>query len=221
MQKPGITHLIQNFLEYLELEKNSSPLTIRNYGIYLRRFANWLDSKNKGGISIEKIDGRTIRAYRLYLSRYVDNHGMPLKRSTQAYYIIALRSLLKWLVRNDYNVMAPEKIELPKKEAHSLKFLNAEQTTRLLNQPSISDEIGQRDKAILELLFSTGLRVSELVSLNRDQVNFETKEFGIIGKGRRPRVVFLSSRAVEWLERYLDQREDNFRPMFIRYSRGV
>jgi len=215
-----LTHLIQQFLEYLELEKNSSPLTIRNYGIYLTRFANWLEAKFNPNISIEKIDLTTVRTYRLYLSRYVDEKGIPLKRSTQAYYIIALRSFLKWLTRNDYSVIAPEKIELPKKEAHTLKFLSSEQVESLLNRPSIGDEKGLRDKAILEVLFSTGLRVSELTSLNRDQINFETREFGIIGKGRRPRVVFLAQRAADWLGRYLDQREDNWKPVFIRYSRG-
>jgi len=215
-----VTHLIQQFLEYLELEKNSSPLTIRNYGIYLTRFVNWLEAKYSNDISVEKIDMPTVRAYRLYLSRYVDEKGLPLKRSTQAYYIIALRSFLKYLIRNDYPVMAPEKIELPKKEGHTLKFLNGEQVESLLNRPAIGEEKGLRDKAILEVLFSTGLRVSELTSLNRDQINFETREFGIIGKGRRPRVVFLAQRAADWLQRYLDQREDNWKPVFIRYSRG-
>ncbi len=215
-----LTHLIQQFLEYLELEKNSSPLTIRNYGIYLSRFANWMEAQYSSDISVEKIDMQLVRAYRLYLSRYVDVKGIPLKRSTQAYYIIALRSFLKYLIRNDYPVMAPEKIELPKKEGHTLKFLSADQVEDLLNRPAIGEEKGLRDKAILEVLFSTGLRVSELISLNRDQINFETREFGIIGKGRRPRVVFLSERAASWLQRYLDQREDNWKPVFIRYSRG-
>lgn len=220
MSSSPVTHLIPQFLEYLELEKNASPLTIRNYGIYLTRFAKWIESKYSTDISVEKIDIKLIREYRLYLSRFIDEKGLPLKRSTQAYYIIALRSFLKYLIRNDYPVMAPEKIELPKKEAHTLKFLSTEQVENLLNRPSIGEEKGLRDKSILEVLFSTGLRVSELISLNRDQINFETREFGIIGKGRRPRVVFLSQRAAMWLQRYLDQREDNWRPVFIRYSRG-
>jgi len=215
-----ITHLIQQFLEYLELEKNCSPLTIRNYRIYLKRFSQWLEDTKKGDITIEKVDLAIIRSYRLYLSRYVDENGLPLKRTTQSYYIIALRSFLKWLTKQDYHVLAPEKIELPKGESRSLKFLTNDQVLLLLAQPAISTEIGLRDKAILEVLFSTGLRVSELVGLNRDQVNLETKEFGVIGKGRRPRVVFLSDRAVEWIGRYIDQREDNWRPLFIRYTKG-
>jgi site-specific recombinase XerD len=220
MASSGVTYLIQQFLEYMEIEKNASPLTIRNYRIYLSRFSEWLTDNKKADIAVEKLDMSTIRSYRLFLSRYEDEKGLTLKRSTQGYYIIALRSLLKWLVRQDYKVLAPEKIELPKSEAHSLKFLNKGQIELLLSQPKISSEIGLRNKAILEVLFSTGLRVSELVGLNRDQVNLETREFGVIGKGRRPRVVFLSERCVGWIERYLELREDNWRPLFIRYSRG-
>ncbi|MGI5827480.1 MAG: tyrosine-type recombinase/integrase [Patescibacteria group bacterium] len=212
--------MIQQFLEYLELEKNSSPLTIRNYRIYLKRFSDWIYDKKKDDISIENIDLPTIRSYRLFLSRFTDENGLPLKRTTQGFYIIALRSFLKWLIKQDYKVLAPEKIELPKGESRSLKFLNSDQVELLLSQPKISSEIGLRDKALLEVLFSTGLRVSELTSLNRDQVNLETREFGVIGKGRRPRVVFLSQRAAGWVDRYLSQREDMWRPLFIRYSRG-
>ena len=214
------THLMQQFLEYLELERNCSPLTIRNYKIYLERFSHWLERDKGPDTPINKIDLLTVRTYRLFLSRYIDEKGMPLKRTTQSYYVIALRSFLKWLVKQDYDVLAPEKIELPKGESRSLKFLNSEQVHHLLSQPQISTEIGLRDKAIIEVLFSTGLRVSELVSLNREQVDLKSREFGIIGKGRRPRVVFLSERSVEWIQRYLDQREDNWKPLFIRYSRG-
>ncbi|NMC35924.1 tyrosine-type recombinase/integrase [Candidatus Beckwithbacteria bacterium] len=211
---------IELFLEYLELEKNASPLTIRNYRIYLERFASWLDAQKNAVISVKSIDIDTVREYRLYLKRFIDDHGLPLKKSTQSYYVIALRSFFKWLIKNDVKVLAPEKIELPKNDAKSLKFLNREQVERLLSQPTLSSEIGLRDKAILELLFSTGLRVSELINLNCDQVNLETKEFGVIGKGRRPRVVFLSESAADWLNRYLEQREDSWKPLFIRYSRG-
>jgi len=115
-------------------------------------------------------------------------------------------------------VLAPDKIDLPKKESLSMKFLTIDQVERLLNQPQLSKQAGLRDKALLEVLFSTGLRVSELVSLNRDQVDTKRREFGVIGKGRRPRVVFLSDRASEWLERWLDSREDEWRPVFVRFS---
>ena len=148
----------------------------------------------------------------------MDSHGISLKRVTQNYHLIALRSFLKYLLKRDIPVLAPEKIDLPKAESKSIKFLEREQIDRLLNMPEISTQDGFRDKAILEVLFSTGLRVSELVALNRDQINFDRKEFGVIGKGRRARVVFLSDSAASWLKRYLDNREDHALPLFIRYA---
>jgi site-specific recombinase XerD len=122
------------------------------------------------------------------------------------------------MVKNDAPVLHPEKIDLPKAESRQMEFLNIERIERLLNQPLLSAKFGLRDKAILEVLFSTGLRVSELVGLNRDQIDLQKREFGVIGKGRRPRVVFLSERAAEWLEKYLNSRQDNWDPIFIRYS---
>jgi site-specific recombinase XerD len=125
---------------------------------------------------------------------------------------------LKWFIKRDVPVLQPEKIDLPKNEAHSMKFLMLDQIERLLEQPDISSQTGLRDRALLEVLFSTGLRVSELVSLNRDQVDIDRQEFGVIGKGRRPRVVFLSDRATTWLTNWLNCREDNWRPVFVRFS---
>lgn len=212
--------LIEEFLESLEIERNCSPLTLRNYRQYLKRFLEWF-GKNCPGTPWEKINLDFIRQYRLYLSRLEDKKGLTLKRVTQNYYIIALRSFFRWLVKNDYPVLAPEKIDLPKTESRSLKFLDTEQIGRLLSSPEISTSQGLRDKAILEVLFSTGLRVSELVKLNREQINLERREFGIVGKGGRARVVFLSKSAVEWLKRYLAKREDDFQPLFIRYAGKV
>ncbi len=202
--------LVKDFLEYLEIERNVSQLTIRNYKHYLERFLAFLGSKSPppSEITMEKI-----REYRLFLSRYVDKNGLSLKRVTQNYHLIALRSFLKYLLKRDIAVIAPEKIDLPKAESRSIKFLEREQIDRLLNTPD-----NHRDKAILEVLFSTGLRVSELVHLNRDQINFDRKEFGVIGKGRRARVVFLSDSAAGWLKQYLDQRDDSDKALFIRYS---
>jgi site-specific recombinase XerD len=125
---------------------------------------------------------------------------------------------LKYLIKNDFKTVEPSKIELPRTESRSLKFLDREDIEKLVTMPNTSVEEGIRDRAILELLFSTGLRVSELVKLNHDQINFERREFGIIGKGGRARVVFLSDRAIEWISRYLDNRTDTHRPLFIRYS---
>ncbi|KKW10768.1 MAG: Tyrosine recombinase xerC 1 [Microgenomates group bacterium GW2011_GWC1_49_7] len=202
--------LVKDFLEYLEIERNVSQLTIRNYKHYLERFLAFVGSKSPppSEITMEKI-----REYRLFLSRYVDKNGLSLKRVTQNYHLIALRSFLKYLLKRDIAVIAPEKIDLPKAESRSIKFLEREQIDRLLNTPD-----NHRDKAILEVLFSTGLRVSELVNLNRDQINFDRKEFGVIGKGRRARVVFLSDSAAGWLKQYLDQRDDSDKALFIRYS---
>lgn len=206
------------FLEYLEVERNVSRLTIRNYGHYLRRFCDWFIQA--GHSDLKELDQDVLRQWRVYLARYTDDHGQTLSKKTQSFYVIALRSWLKWLIKNDAAVLHPEKIELPKAESQVMKFLHLEQVERLLGQPALSSKTGLRDKALLEVLFSTGLRVSELVSLNRDQVNISRREFGVIGKGRRPRVVFLSDRAADWLQRWLDSRDDNWRPIFIRLSRN-
>jgi site-specific recombinase XerD len=204
------------FLEHLEVERNLSQLTVRNYGHYLRRFTDWFAQKGK--TEITELDADFLRSYRLYLARMTDKKDAPLSKKTQSYHMIALRSWLKWLVRNDMQVLNPEKIDLPKAESRSMKFLNLDQLERLFLQPDLGKENGLRDRTILEVLFSTGLRVSELVSLNRDQVDLDRKEFGVIGKGRRPRVVFLSDRATEWLKRLISSREDNWRPVFVRFS---
>lgn len=215
-----IAPLITEYLEYLEIEKNSSPLTIRDYKHYLKHFNEWC-LENTTIKKPEDITLDIIRKYRVYLAHRVDDKGMTLKKITQNYYVISLRAFLRYLVRKDMNVVAPEKIELPKAESRSLKFLEQEAVNRLVNMPDISTPQGLRDKAILELLFSTGLRVSELCGLNRDTVNTERREFGVIGKGRRARVVFVSDNAAKWVERYLTQRDDNFKPLFIRYAKGV
>lgn len=212
-----VSTLVLDFLEYLEIEKNASKLTIRNYAHYLTIFSEWL--KIKGVSAPQKITQDVIKDYRVHLSRYTDEKGNPLSRTTQSYYVIAIRSFFKWMTKRDIDVLSPEKIELPKAESHSMKFLDFDQVKRLLSQPNTNKTAGLRDRAILEVLFSTGLRVSELVSLNRDQVNTKRKEFGVIGKGRKHRVVFLSNDAAKWLDMYLDSRDDDWRPVFIRYSR--
>lgn len=215
--KSNVSDLIDRFLEYLEIERNCSKLTIRDYRHYLLTFNRWF-AENYPKKNVGRIDINVVRKFRVFLTNKADKFGRPLKKVTQNYYVIAIRSFLKWLIKNDYEVLSPEKIDLPKTESRSLKFLSTEQMQILLNSPSVSTDAGLRDKAILETLFSTGLRVSELCKLNRDQINFKTREFGVIGKGQHPRVVFLSESAVHWLQRYLAVREDVFRPLFIRYS---
>jgi len=210
--------LIAEFLEYLEIEKGCSPLTIQRYRHYLRRFHNWL-ADNSSATKPEDITLGIVRRYRLYLAHLRNRNGTQLKHITQTYHIIALRAFLRYLlVQRDISTLSPDKIELPKQSSRSIAFLNPEQVERLLNSPKISSNAGLRDRTILETLFSTGLRVSELVSLNRDQVDLERKEFGVKGKGNKLRVVFLSDTAAQWIERYLQARKDHFKPLFIRYS---
>lgn len=209
---------VEDFLNYLSVEKGSSPLTIRNYRHYLTRFNSWLVKNKKSG-DLTSLNIDNISNFRSELA------GLKLSRKTQGYHAIAIRSFLKWLIKRDYKVMAPDKIDLPKIEERQIKFLNGEQIDRLLNAPKIDELntnttkklIALRDKAMLEVLFSTGLRVSELTSLNKDKIDFDRREFGITGKGGRARVVFLSSRSAMHLKRYLDSRKDNFKPLFIRH----
>jgi len=201
--------LVTDFLEYLELERNASQLTIRNYDHYLKRFLEF--SKD---IEPKDIDLGLIRKYRLFLSRF----NPPLKRVTQNYFMIALRAFLKYLARQDINTLSAEKVELGENDPRPLKILDDTQLQQLLDAPNITKKNGMRDRAILETLFSTGLRVSELSSLNCDTINLSRREFGIIGKGGKERVVFLSDSAVEALEKYLSFRKDSFKPLFIRFQ---
>ena len=212
-----IAKKIDQFFQYLQVEKGSSPLTIRNYKHYLYRFCNWMESQ---GIrqTLKDINQDVVRQYRVYLSGLKGEKTETLSRRTQGYHVIALRSFLKWLLKNDYKVLSPEKIDLPKVQERQVKFLTGEQVDRLLNAPSLSTVQGKRNKAILEVFFSTGLRVSELVKLNRDTINLDRREFGIIGKGGKARVVFLSTRAAQWVKKYLDQRSDHYKPLFIRHK---
>lgn len=208
----NLNTLIDKFLIYLELEHNCSKLTIRNYRHYLDVLSDFLSQNGKQEISLKDINADNIQNFRLSLK------NNKLKIVTQGYYVIALRSFLKWLRKNDIKALDPEKLDVPKHKDHSLKFLDLDQMHRLLNQPLLSSKTGYRDKAIMELLFSTGLRVSELVGLNRDQINFKTREFGVVGKGGRARIVFLSLEAANYLEQYLVGRADHYKPLFVRMS---
>lgn len=201
----------------MEIEKGSSPLTIRNYKHYLKRFVEWMDEGPRRH-NLKDINNGVVRQYRVYLSRLSNSQGRTLSRKTQGYHVIALRSFLRWLLKNDFEVMSPDKIDLPKVQDRQIKFLNGGQIDRLLNAPSLSTIQGKRDKAILELLYSTGLRVSELSNLDKNRMDFGRREFGVVGKGGKARVVFLSARAAEWVKKYVNAREDKYNPLFIRHK---
>lgn len=216
----SLPELINQFFEYLEIEKNCSKLTIRDYRHYLEVFTEWFSSTLPHK-TIGDLDLAIVRRYRVYLSNCADGKGKNLKKVTQNYYVIALRSFLRFLIKNDIKTLEPSKIDLPKTESRSLKFLEREQIEQLVIMPDTSTEVGARDRTVMELLFSTGLRVSELVKLNHEQINLERREFGVIGKGGRARIVFVSDRAAEWIGQYMSFRKDGFKPLFIRYSGKV
>lgn len=212
-----LSPLITDFLEYLELERNASQKTIQNYDHYLKRFLGFA-----GDIDPEKINLELVRKYRLHLSRWTDHKTKDgLKRVTQNYFMIALRAFLRYLARKDINTLSPEKIELGESDASPIKVLDDVALERLLQAPDVLDKSGLRDKALLETLFSTGLRVSELSSLNRDSINLSRQEFSVVGKGSKERIVFLSNSAVKWLGEYLGSRKDTFKPLFIRFQGRV
>ncbi len=213
----NFSEAINRYLEYLEIERDCSPLTVRNYKLYLERFDGWLEA-NFPGTKPENLTLEMVQKYRVYLARLTD-HNLPLKKLTQTYHIIILRAFLGYLERQEIKSLAPKRIELPKRsQERMIKFLDPDQIERLLSQPQTLKPQGFRDKAIMEVLFSTGLRVSELVSLNKEQINLERREFGVVGKGRKVRVVYLSKRATEWLRKYLGARQDSYKPLFIRYG---
>lgn len=208
-----LSEAILEFLEYMEIEQNRAMKTIENYHRYLDRLVEFADD-----IKIEAINAETIRKWRLWLNRLEDEQGDTISKSTQNYHLIALRSFLRFCLKREFNTLPPDKIELARVNRKQVTFLNRAEIERLFAQPDISIEAGLRDRAILELLFSSGLRVSELVNLNRDHINLRRKEFMVRGKGQKDRPVFISHQAAQWLDEYLVTRKDNMAPLFIRYS---
>lgn len=210
----NLQKLLTDFLEYLEIERNRSQKTIENYHHYLARFLEWAKISKP-----EDITADLVRNYRLHLNRLTDDKGAGLKKATQNYHIIAIRSFLKYLAKRDIKTLAAEKLEVGKNPSHEIEFLDNEELMRLLKSASGSDVKSLRDRAILELLFSAGLRVSELVDINRDQVNLARQEFSIKGKGDKIRIVFISNEAKDALEKYLDKRLDIDPALFVRFSK--
>lgn len=212
-----LSDYIEEFLEYLAVERQVSVFTIRNYKFYLSRFSSWI-AKYYPEVTLTTMTSKILKQYRLFLAQHKNEKGEMLSPATQSYYAIAIRSFLRYLIRQDYDVVSPDKLELPKGKGRSLKFLDFAKLEDMMGKAEITKIQGLRDRAMMEVLFSTGLRVSELVSLSRSTVNLETREFGVIGKGKKVRVIFLSPRAVRWVEGYLGKREDKYEPLFIRHS---
>lgn len=224
---------IQKFLEYTEIAQNKSKKTLENYNHYLKRFLQFLvksqngkasgqntatDSNSILTVSPDSITLQTIQDYRLYLNRYTDKRtNATLGIKTQNYHIIALRAFLKYLIRNDVKTLAPEKIELGKIPQRTVEVLSREELQRIFEAVNQTATFA-RDLAVLETLYSTGLRVSELASLNRDQVDLKRREFMVRGKGKKPRIVFLSTKAAKIIEIYIKSRKDNFKPLFINQA---
>lgn len=202
-----------DFLEYLEIEQNRSQKTIANYDHYLTRLVDFA-----GDIKVADIDAELIRKWRLWLNRLGTNVSDELQKTTQNYHLIALRSFLKYCAKRDIPALTADKIELAHTTRKQVTFLAPEELERLFAQPPIDKIQGLRDRAILELLFSSGLRVSELVGLDRDHINLKRREFTVRGKGQKDRPIFISEAAAAWLDAYLKERQDTAKPLFVRYS---
>jgi len=216
----SLNEAILQFLEYSELDRNLSPRTVKMYGYYLQFFQDWMTKKFPESVSdTSKINEQHVRKFRLYLSQeYFNPYKGVLKRQSQNYFLIALRSLLRFMVRKEIPGLSPDKIDLGKTSDREIRFLPESDLELLFASVKTSTVQGLRDRTLLEVLFSTGLRVSELSGLNRDQINVERGEFTVIGKGGKARLVFLSLRAIDWLGKYLAQRKDDSPAVFIRYK---
>lgn len=203
-----------DFLEYLEIEQNRSQKTIANYDHYLSRLLDFAGDD----ITIADITPEMIRKWRLWLNRLGTYNSDELEKTTQNYHLIALRGFFKFCAKRDIPALTADKIELAKSRRKQVTFLNEDEVGRLFEQPDTDTINGLRDRAILELLFSSGLRVSELVGLDRDHINLKRREFMVRGKGQKDRPIFISQAAADCLQAYFDKREDTTKPLFMRYS---
>ncbi|MBU2633371.1 tyrosine-type recombinase/integrase [Patescibacteria group bacterium] len=202
-----LKELKKQYLEYIEIERGRSLKTVENYDRYLIKFLEFAKIKDPSGITDD-----LVRKYRMFLNR------RGLKKKTQNYYLIALRNFLKYLSRIEIESLPPERIELAKTGDRQIDLISQDELIRLLGSPSGSDIGDLRDKAILEMLFSTGLRISELCSLDRESVDLKKDDFSVRGKGEKIRIVFLSGRAKTALKNYLDKRVDIEDPLFVNLN---
>ncbi len=224
-----ITYHIPNFLDFCEVEKGLSPVTTKNYHNFLKVFINWLKEQKKSLLRPHELTPEHIWQYRLYLSRKNDLKGKYIKKTTQNYYLIALRNMLNYFAEKDIISLPSDKIKLPKitDKDKKIKFLRFDQLEKLMSMPDTSKTEGLRDRAILEILFSTGMRVSELTSLNirsfnienLEKNNFIEQELSISGKGGSTRTIYFSASALKWLAQYLKTRKDMNTPLFINYKK--
>ncbi len=215
-----IEKMVQDFLEYCEIERNKSLQTIRNYHHYLTRFALYCNQNNL--TKPEQITLDTVRSYRLYLNRLTDERtGRSLKPITQNYHVIAVRAFLKYLAKRDIDTLSAEKIELAKNPSREVEIMSNDEVQRIKDATVHEEnEVARlRDKAILELLFSSGVRISELVQLKIRQLNLERGEFTVRGKGDKLRLVFMSQDAIEAIQKYLKKRHDNNPALFVSHSK--
>ncbi|HBM45528.1 MAG: Integrase/recombinase [Parcubacteria group bacterium GW2011_GWF2_38_76] len=211
----NLSELRKQFLEYLEIEKGRSLKTVENYNRYLGRFLEFTKAKSAKDITEE-----SLRQFRLWLNRRPGTErGVGMKKNSQNYHLIAIRVFLKYLMKRKVASLSPDQIELAKTSERQLDLISQDELRRLIEAPNGSNLCDLRDKAIMELLFSTGLRVSELTSLSRDSIDFKKDEFSIRGKGGKIRVVFVSKGAKDSLSRYLDKRSDADDALFIRLDK--
>jgi site-specific recombinase XerD len=211
---------IIDFLEYLEVDRGLSKMTLRNYGFFLRRFANF--ARERGVNKPEAISKLLVHQFRLHLNRLPSRGTDNIKKNTQNYHLIALRTFLKYLIKNDVKTLEPDKIELAKQMPRQVEFLEGNDLEKILEAPlqeTIDSKQGLRDKALLETLFSTGLRVSELAKLKIDDINLGKPEFTVRGKGSKVRLVFLSETARHWIKKYLNDRHDTNPHLFVGQSK--
>ena len=211
-----LADLIMDFVEYIEVEKGRSIRTAENYHLYMDRLVEFA-----GDIPVSQINDELVRKYRLWLNRYIDDQGRELSLITQGYHLIALRSFLKYCGERNIDTMDADRISLPKVQKKQVSFLLSEEVARLFDAIDLDDPNGLRDKAILELLFSGGMRVSELCNLDRDRVNLERREFTIRGKGNKDRPIFINQSAADAIQDYLNTRTDNLKPLFLNNSRNI
>lgn len=222
-EEPDVQELIRDFVESIEVERGRSKKTAENYKRYLERFlelAGEITGKDYA-LKPSDITKEVLRKFRLKLNRLQDERGEGLEAITQAYHLVALRGFLKYLAQRDIESLDPTLVELPRVTRKQVTFLHYDEIERLLNEIDVETETGLRDRAIIELLFSGGLRVSELVKLNRDSINLQRREFIVRGKGNKDRPIFISEAAADWVEQYLDKRTDTLAPLFLNNSRHM